>query len=120
MKKHLAYTMASLMALSAISAPAVSVYAQTETSTVETANETGTIQTAEEFLNLYCSYKNEIKDAQGNVVRTEYLRFTEIDEKNYKLASDLLDPLFKKYNVFSKTEITLLSIYFQSIKEEEK
>ena len=44
----------------------------------------------------------------------------EIDEKSYKLASDLLDPLFKKYNVFSKTEITLLSIYFQSIKEEEK
>ena len=86
MKKHLAYTMASLMALSAISAPAVSVYAQTETSTVETANETGTIQTAEEFLNLYCSYKNEIKDAQGNVVRTEYLRFTEIDEKNYQIV----------------------------------
>ena len=86
MKKHLAYTMASLMALSAISAPAVSVYAQTETSTVETANETGTIQTAEEFLNLYCSYKNEIKDDQGNVVRTEYLRFTEIDEKNYQIV----------------------------------
>ncbi|WP_346671048.1 hypothetical protein [Faecalicoccus acidiformans] len=86
MKKHLAYTMASLMALSAISAPAVSVYAQTETSTVETANETGTIQTAEEFLNLYCSYKNEIKDAQGNVVRTEYLRFTKIDEKNYQIV----------------------------------
>ncbi|MBM6831150.1 hypothetical protein [Faecalicoccus acidiformans] len=86
MKKHLAYTMASLVALSAISAPAVSVYAQTETSTVETANETGTIQTAEEFLNLYCSYKNEIKDAQGNVVRTEYLRFTEIDEKNYQIV----------------------------------
>lgn len=86
MKKHLAYTMASLMALSAISAPAVSVYAQTETSIVETANETGTIQTAEEFLNLYCSYKNEIKDDQGNVVRTEYLRFTEIDEKNYQIV----------------------------------
>lgn len=86
MKKHLAYTMASLMALSAISAPAVSVYAQTETSTVETANETGTIQTAEEFLNLYCSYKNEIKDDQGNVVRTEYLRFTKIDEKNYQIV----------------------------------
>lgn len=86
MKKHLAYSMASLMALSAISAPAVSVYAQTETSTVETANETGTIQTAEEFLNLYCSYKNEIKDAQGNVVRTEYLRFTKIDEKNYQIV----------------------------------
>ena len=86
MKKHLGYTMASLMALSAISAPAVSVYAQTETSTVETANETGTIQTAEEFLNLYCSYKNEIKDDQGNVVRTEYLRFTKIDEKNYQIV----------------------------------
>ena len=86
MKKHLAYTMASLMALSAIWARAVSVYAQTETSTVETANETGTIQTAEEFLNLYCSYKNEIKDDQGNVVRTEYLRFTEIDEKNYQIV----------------------------------
>lgn len=43
----------------------------------------------------------------------------EIDEKSYKLASDLLDPLFQKYNVFSKTEIMLLSIYFQTMKEGE-
>lgn len=86
MKKHLAYTMASLMALSTMAAPAVSVYAQTGTGTVQTVKETVTIQTAEDFLNQYCSYKKETKDAQGNITKTEYIRFTQIDEKNYQIV----------------------------------
>lgn len=86
MKKHLAYTMASLMALSTMAAPAVSVYAQTGTGTVQAVKETITIQTAEDFLNQYCSYKKETKDAQGNVTKTEYIRFTQIDEKNYQIV----------------------------------
>lgn len=107
MKKHLAYTAAVIVALSAVGTPVLSVSAQTQTITVVQDGTQQEIKTAEGFIQLYWSYKEETKDNQGKVIETTYKTYTEVNETNYEqilagetvfttLSQDLQDEINKE------------------------
>lgn len=82
MKKRIAYSLASVVAASAIGFTGMPIYAQT-TSTHTTVVQTKEIKDPQDFVDLYCSFKKVTIDNKKQEIIT-YTVYETVTEKNYE------------------------------------
>ena len=82
MKKRIAYSLASVVAASAIGFSGMPIYAQT-TPTQTTVVQTKEIKDPQDFVDLYCSFKKVTIDTKKQEI-VSYTVYETVTEKNYE------------------------------------